>query len=130
MKDGSPHSLSVRRFDAAEYLRNPEDVVAYLNAALELGEADVLAAALGDVARSRGMSKIAAASGRGRESLYKALARGGNPELATIVRVLRSLNLALRVEPMTGADGGTKPGSNAHTRKRRRAASRRGTKSK
>lgn len=58
-----------------------------------------MAAALGELARSRGMSEVARATGLGRESLYKALSAGGNPELGTVLRVIAALGLELRVGP-------------------------------
>ncbi len=54
-----------------------------------------MAAALGDIARVKGMSEIARKTGLGRESLYKALSAEGNPELGTILKVVRSLGLSL-----------------------------------
>jgi len=86
-------------WDAADHLERPEDIAAYLEAALEEGDPQLLAAALGDVARARGMSRLASEAGLGRESLYKALSRNGNPELATVLRVIQALGLRLRVVP-------------------------------
>jgi probable addiction module antidote protein len=82
-------------WDAADYLGSVDDMAAYLEAALDEGDATLFAAALGDVARAKGMSEIARGTGMGRESLYKALSPGGNPELATILKVLRTLGLRL-----------------------------------
>jgi probable addiction module antidote protein len=86
-------------WDAADYLRSREDMAAYLEAALEDGDAQVIAAALGDIARASGMTTIARESGLGRESLYKALSPNGNPELATVLRVLAALGLQLHATP-------------------------------
>jgi probable addiction module antidote protein len=82
-------------WDAAAHLRSRDDMAAYLQAALEDGDAAVVAAALGDIARASGMTAIARESGLGRESLYKALSPGGNPELATVLKVLSALGLKL-----------------------------------
>tara|TARA_B100000315_G_C14135578_1_gene388957 strand:- start:44 stop:271 length:228 start_codon:yes stop_codon:yes gene_type:complete len=68
----------------------------YLQAALEDGDPALVAAALGDIARSRGMTQIARETGLGRESLYKALSTEGNPEFATVLKVLQALGLRLR----------------------------------
>ena len=87
-----------RIWDPAEHLRSKADIVAYLEAALEEDDPAVAAAALGDIARARGMADIARKSGMGRESLYKALSRDGNPEFATILKVVRALGLKLSVE--------------------------------
>lgn len=85
-----------QRWDAADYLKSDEDMAAYLEAALEDGDAAVFTAALGDIARAKGMSQIARKSGLGRESLYKALSPDGNPEFATVLKVVRSLGLDLQ----------------------------------
>jgi probable addiction module antidote protein len=74
-------------------------MAAYLEAALEDGDPRVIAAALGDIARASGMTRIARESGLGRESLYKALSPNGNPELATVLRVLAALGLELHATP-------------------------------
>lgn len=88
-----------RPYDAAEYLETVEDMAAYLEAALEDGEPSVVVKALGTIARARGMSQIARDTGLGRESLYKALSPEGNPEFATVMKVVRALGLKLRAEP-------------------------------
>ncbi len=84
-------------WDAADYLEEEEDIVAYLEAAFEDGDPQLITAALGDIARSRGMTKVASKTGLGRESLYKALSRDGNPALATVLKVIQALGLQLRV---------------------------------
>lgn len=88
-----------RSYDAAEYLETPEDMAAYLEGALEDGEPAVVIQALGTIARARGMSQIARDTGLGRESLYKALSPDGNPEFATVLKVVRALGLKLHAEP-------------------------------
>ena len=86
---------ATRVWDAAEHLKTEEDMAAYLEAALEEGDSALIAAALGDIARAKGMSQVARDTGLGRESLYKALSSTGNPELATIIKVVRALGLRL-----------------------------------
>ena len=66
-------------------------MAAYLEAALEEGDPALVAAALGDIARAKGMAQIARETGLGRESLYKALSPEGNPEFATVLKVVRAL---------------------------------------
>ena len=88
-----------RPYDAAEYLETAEDMAAYLEAALEDGNPAIVVKALGTIARARGMSQIARETGLGRESLYKALSSEGNPEFATVMKVVRALGLKLRAEP-------------------------------
>lgn len=90
---------ATRKWDVVEHLRTEEDVIAYLDAALAENDPALLAAALGDVARARGMTDVAREAGLGRESLYKALSTQGNPEFATVQKVLNSLGLRLRVSP-------------------------------
>src|ERR1700676_5768674 len=87
------------RFDAADYLDTEERQVAYITAALETGDADFVRDALGLIARARGMSEIARNAGLNRESLYKALGENGNPEIATVLRIVRVLGLTLSVRP-------------------------------
>ena len=82
-------------WDAVEHLKSDVDMAAYLEAALEDGDPALVAAALGDIARAKGMTEIAREAGLGRESLYKALSPGGNPEFATILKVVRALGLRL-----------------------------------
>ena len=84
-----------RRWDAADYLKSDKDMAAYLEAALEDGDPALFTAALGDIARAKGMAEIARVTGLGRESLYKALSPDGNPEFATILKVVHSLGLKL-----------------------------------
>ena len=92
-------SIETRLWDAAEHLETAEDMAAYLDAALEDGDAGVIVAALGDIARAKGMAQIAREAGLGRESLYKALAPTGNPEFTTILKVVRALGLQFHVQP-------------------------------
>lgn len=90
--------VKTRPFDPAKYLGTPEAIAAYLDDAFESGDAKVIADALGVVARASGMAQVAKSAGLGRESLYKALSADGNPELATVVKVLGALGLRLSVE--------------------------------
>ncbi|NTU43552.1 MAG: putative addiction module antidote protein [Nitrospirales bacterium] len=87
-----------RPWDVVEHLKTEEDMAAYLEAVLEEDDPTLVSAALGDIARARGMTEIARASGLGRESLYKALSPEGNPEFATVMKVVRALGLKLHVE--------------------------------
>ena len=91
-----------RPWDPARYLENDEDIATYLDAALEEEAPAVLAAALGDVARARGMTEIARETGLGRESLYKALSPEGNPDFGSVHKVVRSLGLELHVTARSG----------------------------
>jgi probable addiction module antidote protein len=84
-------------WDSARYLETKEDVADYLEAVLEIGDPALLTHALGIIARAKGMAQIAKAAGLGRESLYKALSAQGNPEFATVMKVIRALGLKLKV---------------------------------
>jgi probable addiction module antidote protein len=88
-------------WDLAEHLASEEDMAAYLEAALEEGAPALVAAAMGDIARAKGMSQVVRDAGLGRESLYKALSPTGNPELATILKVVSALGLRLHAAPAT-----------------------------
>ncbi|MBI2784706.1 MAG: putative addiction module antidote protein [Gammaproteobacteria bacterium] len=87
-------------WDPADHLQTNEDMAAYLEAALEEGDATLVAAALGDIARAKGMTQVARDAGLGRESLYKALSPAGNPEFATILKVVAALGLQLHATPV------------------------------
>lgn len=87
-------------YDAAEYLETDGDMAAYLRAAFEEGDPAVVMHALGNIARARGMSEIARKTGLRRESLYKALSPEGNPEFATVFKVVQALGIKLNAEPM------------------------------
>ena len=86
-----------RPWDPAEHLETEEDMAAYLNAALEEGDLSLIMATLGDIARARRMTVVAQETGLGRESLYKSLSPDGNPEFATVLKVVRSLGFRLQV---------------------------------
>ena len=88
--------IATKQWDPAEHIRDDTDVAAYVEAALEDGDHRVLAAVLGDIARAKGMTWVARETGMGRESLYKSLSSEGNPELATVLKVIRALGIRLR----------------------------------
>lgn len=90
--------VKVRPFDPAEHLQTEEDILYYLEAAMEGNDPKHIASALGDVARSKGMSDIARKAKVGRQALYNALSENGNPTLETLVGVLNALGLQLTVQ--------------------------------
>jgi len=90
--------LKVTRFDPAEHLETEDDIVCFLEAAMEGNDARHIANALGVVARSRGMTEIARKAGLGRQALYTALSENGNPTLETLLAVLGVLGLELTVQ--------------------------------
>ena len=91
-----------RPYDAAEYLETDDDITAYLQAALEDGDPAVVIHAIRNIARVRGVARIAREAGIGRETLSKALAPKGKPEFATVLKVVRALGLQLHAKPVSG----------------------------
>ena len=89
--------LKTTPFDAAEYLDDEQTIVAYLNEVLAEGDSSAIIAALGTVARARGMAKLASSTGLGRESLYKALNSDGNPSFRTVLSVAAALGCQFNV---------------------------------
>lgn len=90
-------ALKVIPFDPAEHLENEEDILCYLDAAMEGNDPKHIASALGDVARSKGMAEIARKTGLGRQALYTALSENGNPTLETLAAVLDALGFELSI---------------------------------
>ena len=93
-------TIKLRKWDTVEHLKTGEDMVMYLQACMdEAGDdAAFIAAALGDIARAKGMTQLAKETGLGRESLYKALSGEGNPSFGTILKVMRALGIKLHPE--------------------------------
>lgn len=96
--------VTYSRYDTADYLKTEEDIVLYMEAVMEEGgdDANLIAHALGDVARARNMSQLAREVGMTREGLYKALSREGNPSFDTIMKVAKALGLQLGFKPAHG----------------------------
>ena len=88
------------RYDVAEHLRTPAEMAAYLESALEEsnGDSSIVAKAIGDIARAKGMSQVAKDSGLSRESLYKALSGERSPGIDTILKVISALGLKLHAQ--------------------------------
>ena len=91
--------METTRFDASELLDTPARRAAYLSAAFETGDPEEIRDALAIVARARGLADVAREAKLSRTSLYKALGGNGNPEFATVVRVLASLGIRLTAMP-------------------------------
>ena len=92
--------VKVSRFDAAELLKTPELCAYFLTDALETRDPAQIAQALGTLARAKGMREVAKKTGLSREGLYKILSDKGNPEIATILRVLQVLGVELVAQPV------------------------------
>ncbi len=85
------------KWDTSEHLESEADIAAYLNAALEDGDTSVIATALGDIARAKGMTQLAKETGITRDGLYKALSSTGNPSFDTELKVVKAFGLKLDV---------------------------------
>jgi probable addiction module antidote protein len=92
------------RYDVAEHLRTPREMAAYLEACLEEanGDAAFIAKAIGDIARAKGMARVARDAGLSRESLYKALSGDRSPGFDTILKVIEALGLKLHAKANNG----------------------------
>ena len=92
--------LQTRPYDAASYLKTEQECALYLQAAIDESDGDpaIMVAALGDIARARGMMQLARETGLTREGLYKALSPDSNPSFATVMKVCKALRLKLRTE--------------------------------
>jgi probable addiction module antidote protein len=89
------NKIKTTKWDVVDYLKTDEDMAHYLEAAMEDGNPSVIATAIGNIARAKGMTAVARKAGIGRVSLYKALSPDGNPEFATILKVVKALGLRL-----------------------------------
>ena len=88
--------MKYSKFDVVDYLDSEEAIAAYLSAVMEENDPDLLIAALGDIARARGIAKLAEDSGLNRESLYKALRPGAKPRFDTIFRIMKAMNIKMQ----------------------------------
>ena len=94
-----------KAYDVTEYLESEEAMAAYLNAALEDGDPAMLSAALGDIARAKGMTQLARETGISRDGLYKALSPTGNPSFATVKKVADALGMKVQMAPAARVRG-------------------------
>lgn len=92
-------AIKTQKWDVTEHLDTEAKIALYLEAVFEDGDPATIAAAIGDVARARGMSQIARDAGLSRESLYRSLSQDGNPEFATIMRVIKAIGFDITVTP-------------------------------
>lgn len=93
-------TIQTRAFDMANYLNNEAEITEYLRQVLEDGDPAELAAALGDIARARGMTQLARDTGLSRESLYKSLSGERAPSSDTLFKVMRALGFQLTIQPI------------------------------
>jgi len=92
-------STKFSAFDAAEFLDSEETIAAYLNEVMAENDQDLLLSALDDIARARGMSKVAEDAGLTRPSLYKALKPGAKPGFSTVSRIMGALGVSIVAKP-------------------------------
>jgi probable addiction module antidote protein len=93
--------MATSRYDTADYLDSEDVIAAYLTAVLDENDPALFVAALGDVARARGMTQISNDTGISRMGLYKSLSENGNPTVSTLQKVLTAFNLKLTVAPIS-----------------------------
>jgi probable addiction module antidote protein len=93
--------METSKFDIADYLDNNEMIAEYLNTVLEEGDNSDVIIAIGHVAKSIGMTKIADETGLSRPSLYKALSEGAKPQFGTIMKVLKAIGGQIRINPLS-----------------------------
>ncbi|WP_293649829.1 addiction module antidote protein [Thiolapillus sp.] len=98
-------------FDVTEYLEDDQAIAEYLACVLEEDDPDLLIAALGDVARARGMTEIARKTGLAREALYRGLRDGASPRFDTVMRVMRALGVQITAKPVQSIQ---EPNASAH----------------
>ena len=93
---------ALKKWDVVDHLRTDDEMAAYFDACLDEdpGDGSLIRAGLGDIARAKGMTNLARDTGLTREGLYKALSSSGNPELSTIIKVIRALGIHIRAEAM------------------------------
>ena len=93
--------METTKFDIADYLDSEEMIAEYLNTILEDGDSSDLIVAIGHIAKSIGMTKIAEKTGMSRPSLYKALSDGAKPQFVTIIKVLKAIGGQINVKPIS-----------------------------
>jgi len=89
--------LEITQFDIAQYLDDKEVIAEYLSQILDDGDMDEFLEALANIAKAKGMSQIAKETGLGRESLYKTFHKGTKPKFDTIMKVMQSFGVKMRV---------------------------------
>ena len=93
-------ALKTYPWDPIDELTSEKEIQAYLKAAVEDGDPTLIVAVIGDIARARGMGKVAKDVGVSREALYRSLSPSGNPGFFTMVKVAEALGLKLTVTPV------------------------------
>lgn len=93
-------AIKTTKWDVTEFLDSEERIALFLEAAFEDGDPALIGAALGDIARARGMTQMAKETGISREALYRALSKEGRPEFKTVLKVMKAFGLRLSAVPI------------------------------
>lgn len=93
-------ALETTKWDVVDYLESDEDIASFLEAVFEDGDPALITAALGDVARAKGMTQLAKDTGLAREALYRSLSAEGKPEFTTVLKVMKAFGLRLAAVPL------------------------------
>jgi len=93
-------AVNITPYDTVDYLKTEDDIAGYIDAVLEENDPALLLAALGDVARARGMTEVAREVGASREHLYRSLSATGNPSAATLLKIVHALGIQLHAAPI------------------------------
>jgi probable addiction module antidote protein len=89
--------MKLSQYNASDYLKTDKDIKEYLNASFATGDSKLIARALGDVAKIKGMSKVAKATHLDRSSLYNSLTQQGDPKLSTVTKLIKTLGFSVSV---------------------------------
>lgn len=89
--------MKITKYDAADYLKTEDDIKEYLKASFETGDNQLIAKALGDVAKIKGISKVAKASNLDRSSLYASLTKQGDPKLSTVTKLIKNFGYSVSI---------------------------------
>ena len=92
--------MNVKPLNIADYLKTEKDMAEYLTAVMESGNAEAILAAIDDIARARGVAKLAVDAGLNRESLYKSLRPGSKPRFETVCRIMSALHIKMQAAPL------------------------------
>jgi probable addiction module antidote protein len=89
--------MKISKYNATDYLKSDEDIKEYLNASFKTGDSKLIARALGDVAKIKGMSKIAKTTHLDRSSLYSSLTEQGDPKLSTVTKLIKNFGYSVSI---------------------------------
>lgn len=89
--------MKISKYNTTDYLKTENDIKEYLNASFETGDSKLIAKALGDVAKIKGMSKIAKTSELDRSSLYSSLTKQGDPKLSTVTKLIKNFGYSVSI---------------------------------